>query len=229
MRRPSPLSCPRSVHCRHTPLSITFESSSRRPSPSPLRLRRPSSSITVKELSCRLLLLSRHHAVHCRRTMLSIATVLIAVTVAPSIAKAPSIAVAPSITVAAVDIASRSRLLSPSCCRCTVQCVALPSHHPLLSPLRHRRAPFPLLLLVDCCLFTHPLLPARLPLLLLSSTLRHRCVVVGDAIVVAVVVIIVLPSTHTHPCLPSLPPAFVDCHTVRLTSTGNPVPGKQEF
>jgi hypothetical protein len=121
-RRPLPLSCPRSVHRRCAPLSITVESSSRRPLPSPLRLRCASPSITVKELSCRPLPSSCRHAVHRRRAMSSIATVAIAVTAAPSIAVAPSVAVmpsiaiAPSIAVAAVDVASRSPLLLPLRC-----------------------------------------------------------------------------------------------------------------
>jgi hypothetical protein len=119
-RRPLPLSCPRSVHCRRAPLSITVESSLRRPLPLPLRLHHPSPSNTVKELSCRPLPSSRHRAVHCPHATSSIATVAIAVTVAPFIAIAPSIAVAPSIAIAAVDVASRSRLPSPSLCRCTV-------------------------------------------------------------------------------------------------------------
>ncbi len=204
-RRPSPLSCPCSVHRHRAPLSITVESSSRRPPPSPLHLCRPSPSNTVKELSCRPLPLSCRRAVHCRHATSSIATVAIAVTVAlsitiaPSIAVAPSITVAPSIAVAAVNIASRSRLPSLSRCRCTVHHVALPSRHPLPLPLHCRHAPFPLSSLVDCCLLTSPPLPSRLPSPSLSSALCHRHVVLGEATVVAVVVVIVLPSPPPPP------------------------------
>ena len=53
---------------------------------------------------------------------LSIFTVAIAVTVAPSIA------------VAAVDVASWSHFPLPLCCHCAIQHVALPLHHPSLSP-----------------------------------------------------------------------------------------------
>ena len=86
--------------------------------------------------------------------------------------------------------------------RRAVQRVPSPSCHPSPSPLRRRRVPFPLSLLVDCCLFTPPPLSSRLPLPLLSSTLRHRRIVLGEAIIVTVVVIIVLPSTP--PTLPSI-------------------------
>ena len=191
--RPSPLSCSCSVHRRCAPLSITVESSLCRPSPSPLRSRCPLPSITVEELSYRPLTSSRRRAVHRHHATSSIATIAIAVTFAPSIA------VTPSIAVAAVDVPSRSRLLSPSRCRWAVQRVALPSRRPSPLPLHRRRAPFSLSLLVDCCFFNPPPLPSRLPLPAPSSTLRHCCVVAGEAIVVAVVVIIVLPSTHTPP------------------------------
>ncbi len=92
-----------------------------------------------------------------------------------------------------------------------VQPVASPSHHPSPLPLRRHHAPFPLSSLVDCCLFTPPPLPPRLPLPPPLSRLRHRRVATGEAIMVAVGVIIVLPFTPP-PCLPSPPPALVDCH-----------------
>jgi hypothetical protein len=160
-RRPSLLSCPCSVHRRRAPLSITVETSSHHPSPLPLRSRRPSLSNTVKELSCHPLPSSRRCAVHRRHATSSITTVAIAVTV-PSIAVAPFIAVASSIAVAAINVASQPGLPSPSLCRRAVHRVALPSRHPLPLPLHRRRAPFPLSLLVDCCLFTPPLLLLRL-------------------------------------------------------------------
>ncbi len=137
----------------------------------------------------------------------SIALVTIAVTVAPSNAVAPSIAF--------IDVASRSCLPLPSRCRCAVQRVTLPSRHPSPSPLRRRGATFPLSLLVDCCLFTPPPLPSRLPSPPPSSTLRHRRVIAGEAIVIAVIVINVLPSPPPPPaarCLPSLHPPLVDCY-----------------
>ena len=148
---------------------------------------------------------SSRHVFHCCRATSSIATVTIAATaapsiaVAPSIAAAPSIAIAPSIAVAAVNVALRLRFLSPLRCRPAVHRVASPSHHPSPLPLRRHRAPFPLLLLVDCCLFIPPQLLSRLPLPLPSSTLRHHCVVLGEAIFFAVVVIIVLPSASPPP------------------------------
>ena len=74
-RRPSLLSYPRSVHRRRAPLSITIESSSRCPSPSPLRSRRPSPSkhrrgavmpsFAVESTSRRLS--PSRHVVHCHR------------------------------------------------------------------------------------------------------------------------------------------------------------------
>ena len=87
--------------------------------------------------------------------------------------RSASIAVAPSIAIAAVDVASWSRLLSPSRRHPAIHRVALPPRHPSPTPLRHRCAPFPLSSLVDCCLFTSPLLPSRLPSPSPSSTLRH--------------------------------------------------------
>ena len=204
-RRPSPLSCPCSIHCCHTPLSITVESSVRHPLPLPLRSRCPLPSITVEQVSCGPLPSSCRRTVHHRRATSSIATVAIAVTIAPSIAVAPSIA----ITVAAINATSRSRLPLPLRCRCIVQRVASSPRHPLPLPLCCRRAPFPLSLLVDCCLFTPPPLPLRLPLPSPVSALHHRCIVAGEAMVVAIVIIIV-SRPHTSPPLPSVA-AFRPC------------------
>ena len=190
-RRPLLLSCPRSTHRRRAPLSNTVESS-HRPSSLPLRSRSLLPSITVKELSCRPLPLSCRHAVHGRGATSSNATIVIAVTVAPSIAGAPSIAVTASIAISAVDVTSHSRLPlplpQPSCAA--------------VARLFHSRT------LVDCCLFTPPPLPLRLPLLSPLSALCHRRVVAGERIVVAIVIIIAPPPS----CLPLPHPALVDCY-----------------
>ena len=90
-RRPSLLSYPRSVHRRRAPLSITIESSSRCPSPSPLRSRRRPSpskhrrgavmpSLAVESTSRRLSpsrhVVHRHHRHRCHRRLVAVADII---------------------------------------------------------------------------------------------------------------------------------------------------------
>ena len=211
---PSPLSCPPSIHCHRAPLFITVDSSSRRPSPSSLRSRRPSPTDTVEELLCRPLPPFCRRAVHRRHATSSIAT--IAIKLSPLRRPSPS------------SLPLPSRLPSPPCLplpptpsmprhgrafrrRCTVQRVPSPSRHPLPSPLRRRCAPFLLSLQVDCCLL--PLLHCRRAFHCRCH--RRRCVTVASSRVRRSS----SPSSsssssrpHTPPCLPSPPPALVDCH-----------------